>query len=365
MSFLAGRARIVVKVGSSLLVDAVGELRDEWLATLAEDISALVRGGTQVVIVSSGAVALGRASIGLPRGLSLPQKQASAAVGQTMLTQGYARALCAYDLVSAQALLTLDDTEDRAGWLNARATLDTLLGMGVIPVVNENDTVATDEIRYGDNDRLAARVAQMIGADALVLLSDIDGLHTADPRAHDGAEHIAEVSELTPDILDMGGGAGTAHGTGGMATKLMAARIAMGAGCDMAIHDGRAGHPLRRLETDRITWFRAKGSPLSARRQWIAGSLRPRGEVHVDAGAARAVAADKSLLVAGVTAVDGEFQRGDAVDIVCDTPIARGLAAYGAEEARRIRGKRSSDIDAVLGYSHGPALVHRDNLVRL
>ena len=362
MTFLDSRRRVVVKVGSSLLVNDSGNLRTDWLASLAADVADL---DADVLLVSSGAVALGRARLGLSGKLSLVQKQACAAAGQVVLAQGYERAFAAHGRQTAQALLTLHDTEDRRRWLNARGTLDTLLSLGAVPVVNENDTVATDEIRYGDNDRLAARTAQLVGADALVLLSDIDGLYTANPRVSEDAQHIEVIEDLSADIMAMGGEAGSTHGTGGMATKLLAARIALAAGCDLAIHDGRAEHPLARLATNRFTWFRAPASPLSARRQWIAGSLDARGQVHVDEGAAKAVAADKSLLLAGVTRINGEFGKGDAVDIVCGETIARGLAAYGAEDARRVAGRRSGEVEAVLGYTNGGALVHRDDLVRL
>ena len=350
----------MVKVGSSLLVNSEGELRESWLASLAGDVAAL---DSQVVIVSSGAIALGRKRLGLSDPLTLAGKQACASAGQSRLTQGYERAFS--PRVCAQVLLTLNDTEDRRRWLNARNTFDALLEQGAVPVVNENDTVATDEIRYGDNDRLAARTAQLVGADLLVLLSDIEGLYTADPRVSDAAQHIGIVKEMTPEIAGMGGGAGSAHGTGGMATKLMAARISMAAGCDMVIHNGRAPHPLERLADERHTLFRAPVRPASARRQWIAGTLKPRGRVHIDAGAARALADGNSLLLAGVARVDGTFNKGDAVDILHDGILARGLASYGSAEAARILGAQSGDIAAILGYTNGAALVHRSNLAML
>jgi glutamate 5-kinase len=352
------------------LVNAQGDLREAWLDSLAQDIAELPY---ETIIVSSGAIALGRKRLGLNGPLTLGQKQACAAAGQSRLTQGYERALGPHNLgdkarVTAQALLTVYDTEDRRRYLNARSTLETLLGLGAIPIINENDTVATDEIRYGDNDRLAARTAQMVGADALILLSDIDGLYTANPRTDSSAQHLREVRALTPDILAMAGTTGSQVGTGGMVTKLMAAQIAMAAGCDMCIHDGQGDHPLRRLSTDRCTWFLAGDAPASARRQWIAGSLKPCGRAIIDSGAAQALSQDKSLLLAGVTRIEGAFQKGDAIDILCeDSPdvIARGLSAYSSTDAAQIAGLRSDQIESVLGYSNGAALIHRDNLVRL
>ena len=360
MSPVEGARRIVVKVGSSLLVDDTGRLRRQWLASLAEDVRAI---DAEFLVVSSGAIALGRRRLGLSGSLTLAQKQACAAAGQSELTRGYERAFG--DRVTAQALLTLNDTEVRRRWLNARATLETLIACGAFPIINENDTVATSEIRYGDNDRLAARTAQMVGADLLVLLSDIDGLYTGDPRVTKDAQFIESVEELTPNILAMGGEPGSDHGTGGMATKLSAAQICMSAGCDMIIADGRAPHPLSRLASERHTRFRAPPQSPSARRQWIVGTLAPKGRVHIDQGAADALADDKSLLVAGVTRVEGEFEKGDAVDVVCGTALARGLASYSAEHARRIAGRQGGDIEGLLGYTNGPALIHRDNLVRL
>jgi len=359
---LSSRRRIVIKIGSSLLVDMQGRLREHWLNSLAEDIAEL---NSEVIIVSSGAIALGRQRLGLTGDLTLGQKQACAAAGQSRLTQGYERALGAKGRVTAQALLTLNDTEDRRRYLNARSTLETLLSLDAIPIINENDTVATDEIRYGDNDRLAARTAQMVGADALILLSDINGLYSANPRTDADAKHLPIITDLTQDILAMAGEPGSQVGTGGMVTKLMAAQIAMAAGCDMCIHDGQGEHPLKRLSSDRCSWFIASQAPASARRQWIAGSLKPLGQVYIDSGAAKALADEKSLLVAGITRIAGTFEKGDAVDIFCDGLIGRGLSAYSSADAAKIIGLKSDQIEGVLGYSNGAALIHRDNLVRL
>ena len=364
--------RLVIKIGSAILVDAKsGDLRLEWLSALASDIVKLRTGGTDIVIVSSGAIALGRKRLGLMnKKLSLAEKQACASAGQSMLTQAYEKTLGEKGHITAQALLTLYDTEHRRRWLNARSTLQTLLGLGAIPVINENDTVATDEIRYGDNDRLAARTAQMLGADGLVLLSDIDGLYTADPRLDDAAAHIPIVDALSDDIMTMGSGANAeaALGSGGMATKLMAAKIATHAGCDMIISDGRAIGALGALSNGAThTRFVAEANPRKARAQWIAGALKPSGSVKIDAGALKALNKGKSLLAAGVTHIKGEFGKGDAVSVLSDdgTEVARGLVAYDAVDARKVLGLQSTDIAKVLGYDNGTALIHRDNLAML
>ncbi len=373
MTDVAAARRIVLKVGSALLVDPErGAVDSGWLAVMADDVARLRRRGAEVLLVSSGAVALGRRRLGLPlRGeLELQEKQAAAAAGQSLLMRAWEEALAPHGLHTAQVLLTRDDTEVRRRWLNARATVDTLLRLGAIPVVNENDTVATEEIRYGDNDRLAARVAQMIGADLLVLLSDIDGLYTADPRRDAAARHIARVDSLTPEIEAMAGGANAAQGvgTGGMATKLAAARIARGAGCATLVTLGRRDGqgPLAAVEAGaRATLFTAHATPALAYKQWIAGSLAPQGALVVDAGAVAALRDGKSLLPAGVTAVEGRFGKGDAV-IVRDGDgheVARGLTAYGADDAAAIQGLRSSAIEARLGYRGPAALIHRDDLV--
>jgi glutamate 5-kinase len=368
MSHLADARLVVVKVGSALLVDpATGAADSAWLAALASDLRRMGARGQKLLIVSSGAVALGRRRLALKRpSLTLPEKQAAAAAGQSLLMRAWEVALAPAGLTAAQVLLTPDDTEVRRRYLNARATLETLLELGVTPVVNENDTVATDEIRYGDNDRLAARVAQMVGADLLVLLSDVDGLYTADPRRDPAAQHIPRVSALTPEIEAMAGGAN--EGSGGMATKLAAVRIAAAAGCSTLIALGRRPEalatPLQAVEEGaRATLFEAAATPAAAYKAWIAGSLAPQGALVVDDGAARALRAGKSLLSAGVTAVEGRFDKGDAV-IVRDgagREVGRGLSRYDAADAARIIGLKTDAIEPALGYSAGP-LIHADDL---
>jgi len=373
MSPLSTARRIVIKIGSSLLIDQeTGRPHVARFAAIAADAASLRKEGREIVIVSSGAVALGRRALGLKTGkLRLEEKQAAAAAGQPRLMRAWEDAFAPYDAAVAQALLTFYDTEQRRRWLNARATMETLLERGAVPVVNENDTVATDEIRYGDNDRLAARVAQMLGADVLVLLSDIDGLYDADPRSNPDANHIPQVGKLTPDIVAMAGGANAAAGvgSGGMATKIEAARIAMTAGCSTLITLGdRASEagPIAAVRAGaRGTWFMASLSPETARRQWLAGALRPSGSVRVDAGAARALISGKSLLAAGVTAVNGRFERGDALDVIGPDGqlIARGVSAYSSDDALRVIGRRSEEFEAILGYRGRPALIHVDDLV--
>ena len=369
MNRLTTARRVVVKVGSALLVDpAAGQANHNWLASMAADVARMRARGQQVLIVSSGSVALGRQRLGLGRrALTLPEKQAAAAAGQSLLMRAWEQAFEPHALTTAQILLTRDDTETRRRWLNARATVETLLELGATPVINENDTVVTEEIRYGDNDRLAARVAQMIGADMLVLLSDIDGLYTADPRSNPSAQHIPVVHEITPEIDAMAGGAnsGAGVGTGGMATKLIAARIAGGAGCATLITIGSGEAPLRAAEEGaRSTLFEPSTTPAAAYKQWIAGSLAPQGRVTVDAGAERALRSGKSLLPAGVRAVEGRFEKGDAVAIVGEDgrEFARGLVRYDAAETVRVQGVKSSQIEAILGYSGGPTLIHADDL---
>jgi len=360
---------IVVKIGSAILVDdKTHALREDWLNALAKDLSAL--GDKRIVLVSSGAIALGRQRLDLlGKSLTLPQKQACAAAGQSSLTRAYDDALGQQNIVTAQALLTLNDTENRRRWLNARSTLDTLLGFGAIPIINENDTVATDEIRYGDNDRLAARTAQMIGADLLILLSDIDGLYTADPRNDDTAKHLPLISDLTDKVMAMGGAPNAASGvgSGGMVTKLAAAQIATQAGCDIIICDGRDVGALSALNAGaKHTRFKAKDNPRKARSQWIGGTLKPSGALHIDAGAVNALKKGSSLLPAGVTSVSGQFEKGDAVSIMSDgVEIARGLVGYDLVDADRIKGLKSGEIIEVLGYENGASLIHRDNLVML
>jgi glutamate 5-kinase len=372
MSRLTTAHRVVVKVGSALLVDpAAGQANHAWLSSMAADVARMRARGQQVLIVSSGSVALGRQRLGLGRrALTLPEKQAAAAAGQSLLMRAWEQAFEPHGLTTAQILLTRDDTETRRRWLNARATVETLLELGATPVINENDTVVTEEIRYGDNDRLAARVAQMIGADMLVLLSDIDGLYTADPRNSPSAQHIRVVHEITPEIDAMAGGAnsGAGVGTGGMATKLIAARIAGGAGCATLITLGSGQAPLRAAEEGaRSTLFEPSTTPAAAYKQWIAGSLAPQGRVTVDAGAERALRSGKSLLPAGVRAVEGRFEKGDAVAIVGEDgrEFARGLVRYDASETERVQGVKSSQIEAILGYSGGPTLIHADDLALL
>lgn len=360
--------RVVIKVGSALLVDrASGDVNRGWVESLAADIARLRRRGQDVLLVSSGAIALGRRSLGLEPGkLRLEESQAAAAVGQIRLAHAWTEVLHHHGLTVAQILLTLSDTEERRRYLNARSTLTTLLKLGSIPVINENDTVATAEIRYGDNDRLAARVAQMISADCLVLLSDVDGMYTADPTKNPRAQFIAEIRAITPDIERMAGGVASDVGSGGMATKVAAAKIAIGAGCHLCIARGRALFPLRQIEGGgRCTWFFPSATPATVRKQWIAGTLKPTGEIYVDAGAAQALRNGKSLLPAGVTLVQGSFERGDAL-IVRDehgVELARGLSAYSSSDAERLRGRQSTEIESLLGFRGRDELIHRDDLV--
>lgn len=365
---LTGVKRLVVKIGSALLVEeGAGTIHRTWLNALADDVAALVARGTEVILVSSGAIAVGRRHLELKRGaLKLEEKQAAAATGQVRLAHAYQEALARHDLTVAQILLTLGDTEERRRHLNARATLMTLLRLGAIPVINENDTVATSEIRFGDNDRLAARVAAMMDAEALVLLSDIDGLYSADPRANPEAAFVPEVPVITPEIEAMAGKAPVGYSSGGMVTKLAAARIAVVAGCRMAIADGRVLNPLAAIKAGgRATWFLSQVEPRTARKRYIAGSLKPSGAFTLDAGALKALRAGKSLLPAGVTAVEGAFERGDAVVLRAaeGAEIGRGLTAYSAADARRIIGHKSRDIESILGYRGREELIHRDDLV--
>ncbi len=364
---LARARRLVVKIGSALLVDADPPApRLAWLASVAADIAALRAAGTEVVVVSSGAIALARSALGLvgPR-LSLAEKQAAAAVGQIRLAQAWSAVLAGQNLTAAQLLLTLGDTEDRRRYLNARETLVTLLRLGAVPVINENDSVATAEIRFGDNDRLAARVAAMLGADQLILLSDIDGLYTADPRQNPAARHLPEVAAITPEIEAMGGDPPPGYSSGGMRTKLAAARIATGAGCAMAIAMGRTPNPLAALGRGaRCTWFLPAPDARSARKAWILGGLAPRGSLMLDAGAVAALRAGGSVLPAGVTRVEGAFRRGDTITLLAPDggQIGQGLAAYDAPDAARIAGHRSDAIEAILGWRGPDALIHRDDL---
>ncbi len=367
---LAHARRIVVKVGSALVVDAESaRVNRAWLETLVEDLLRLRKRGQRVILVSSGAIALGRRRLGLRHGtLRLEESQAAAAVGQIRLAHAYKELLESSDVTVAQVLLTLEDSERRRRYLNARATLEALLELGALPVINENDTVATAEIRYGDNDRLAARVAQMTGADCLVLLSDVAGLFTADPARDPAARFIREVRQITPEIESMAGRAASALGSGGMAAKIAAARIALAAGCHMCIAAGASRHPLRRIEEGaECTWFIPSATPAAARKQWIGGSLRPAGAITIDAGALRALLDGRSLLPAGVTGARGRFDRGDTVSVLAadGVEVARGIIAYSDGDAARIMGRKSSEIEQLLGFRGRDEMIHRDDLVLL
>ena len=359
--------RLVVKIGSALLVED-GTAATAWLAAVGADIARLRARGVEVIVVSSGAVALGRARLGLKKSARLDETQAAAAVGQSLLMQAWENALSAHGLTPAQILLTREDTERRRRWLNARSTLEALLSLGAVPVVNENDTVATEEIRYGDNDRLAARTAQLARADLLVLLSDIDGLYSADPRDHPGAAHLALVETLGPEILAMAGdaNAGAGVGTGGMKTKLEAARIARSAGCATVIASGAMLGPLAAVEAGaRATLITAPGTPMAAYKAWIAGSVAPGGALTLDDGAVEALKGGRSLLPSGIRAVQGRFDKGDSVALVT-TSGARagvGLAAYPADEMTLIQGRKTAEIEALVGYRGPQVAIHRDDLV--
>jgi len=357
--------RLVLKIGSSLLVDPAGRLNQAWMHSLADDIAASSTAGREFVVVSSGAIALGRAELGLTADVRrLSEQQAAAAVGQIRLASGWHDTLAAHGLVTAQVLLTSNDTENRRRYLNAYDTLTTLISQKAVPVVNENDTVATDEIRYGDNDRLAARVAQMVCADALIIFSDVDGLYDGDPARAD-SKFVARVEDITPAVEAMASSARSRHGTGGMATKIAAARIAVAAGCNTFISAGHGQNPLRRLEEGgRCTRFVASSTPKLARKRWIAGSLRAVGRLQLDAGAVAALLDGKSLLPIGVTDIDGEFRRGDTVVLTDEQgdEVARGLSAYDSDEARKIQGRKTGEIANVLGYTGRGVLVHRNDL---
>ena len=363
---LAMSARLTVKVGSALVVDAQsGQTRDAWMKGLAADVAALRAQGKAVVLVSSGAVALGRRYLGLTRAkLKLDEKQAAAAAGQPQLMRAWEAAFASVGLKTAQVLLTREDTEKRRRWLNARATVETLLALGCVPIVNENDTVVTEEIRYGDNDRLAARTAQLARAETLLLLSDIDGLYTDDPRRNHEAAHIPVVEKLDAQIEAMAGGANldAGVGTGGMATKIAAARIAGSAGCATLIAFGDVARPLS--EDRRFTLIRPQSTTAAAYKAWIAGTVAPAGHLTLDEGAVRALKTGKSLLPSGIVEVAGAFEKGDSVSIL--TPagdeIARGVVTYSAEAIRLIRGRTSKDIEAILGYTSGDEVIHRDDM---
>ncbi|VDC30267.1 Glutamate 5-kinase [Pseudogemmobacter humi] len=358
--------RLVIKIGSALLVDRAKGLKQAWLSALALDVAEARVRGTQVVLVSSGSIALGRIVLGLPAGaLTLEQSQAAAAVGQIRLARAYEEVLAPHGITTAQVLVTLEDTTDRRRYLNSRATMETLLGLGVVPIVNENDTVATDEIRFGDNDRLAAQIAVTAGADQLVLLSDVDGFYSANPKEDPTAVRFDLVERITPGIEAMAGDPISGLSKGGMKTKLMAARTAVAGGCAMAIMEGSGPRPLKALaEGASRTWFLPEGDPQAARKRWIA-AMKPRGELRLDAGAATALRAGKSLLPAGVTKVTGTFGRGEPVAILSPegAVLGKGLVRYTSAEAKAIAGHRSGEIEAILGYQGRAALVHRDDMV--
>jgi glutamate 5-kinase len=359
---------VVIKVGSALLVDDKNNtINQSWLAGISEDIAALEASGASVIVVSSGAIALGSLNLGISqKKLQLEEKQAAAAAGQVTLAHAWMTALATHDIQTAQILLSPDDTETRRRHLNARATITALLSLGAVPVVNENDTVATAEIRFGDNDRLAARVAAMLGADMLVLLSDVDGLYSGNPHDDESARHIARVDHVTPAIMKMAGTANASYASGGMVTKLEAARIATSAGCSMIICDGRDPRPLTALEAGaRNTIFTAEASPPTARKKWIAGALSPKGKLVIDDGAVSALRKGRSLLPAGVTSIGGNFERGDliAVESRDGHVIGHGLSSYSAKDATLIKGHKSSEIEALLGYRGRDELIHADNIV--
>jgi len=365
---IAEAKRIVVKIGSVLLVDDnSGTLHNTWLNSLGKDVAALRDRGHEVILVSSGAIALGRRYLGLKPGeLKLEEKQAAAAVGMVRLAQSYQETLNKFDLSVAQILLTLDDSENRRRYLNARSTIMTLLRVGVIPLINENDTIATDEIRFGDNDRLAARVASMVSADLLILLSNINGLYTADPAQDKAAKLVPTVTEITHEIEAMASNTVTSDSSGGMPTKLAAAKQCLGAGCRMIICEGRGMFPLKSLENGGdCTWFIPSGNPQTARKRWISGSLQPLGSVIVDDGAVAALERGRSLLPAGILRIEGTFQRGDAITIMKrdGSEIGRGLIAYSSKDATQIIGHKTGEIEDLLGYRGRDEIIHRDDLV--
>ncbi len=361
---LRGARRLVVKVGSALLVGPDG-LRADWLRGLCDDVAEWRRQGVDVVLVSSGSIALGRRVLDLPQGaLPLEQAQAAAAVGQIRLARAYEEALAPHGVKTAQVLLTLEDSADRRRYLNSRATMQTLLSLGAVPIVNENDTVATDEIRFGDNDRLAAQIAVTCGADQLLLLSDVDGLYTANPKTDPDARHLSVIEAITPEIEAMGGDPVSGLSKGGMKTKLMAARTAVAGGCAMAIAEGSVMRPLSAVANGaRASWFLAESDPQVARKRWI-GAMKPRGALHVDQGAVAALGRGKSLLPAGVTRIEGDFGRGEPVAITgpAGQTIGLGLTRYTASEAAMIAGHQSAEIETILGYAGRAALIHRDDM---
>lgn len=357
--------RIVFKLGSSIITSETGEIREEWLKSLASDISGLIEQGKEVIIVTSGGVSLGRKFIGKPNGkLKLEEKQAAVACGQIELMQGYKKAFKPINV--AQVLLTAWDTEKRRSYLNARGAIDSLLKLKIIPIINENDVVATSELRFGDNDRLSARVAQMLAADLLIIFSDVDGLYDSNPNTNKNAKHIAEVSQITSDIEEMAGDPVGKHGTGGMRTKIEAAKIAVRAGCDCIITNGHKNGALKNLLSgkQKFTRFVSSVNPLTARKKWIVSGVKPMGDIIIDAGAAEALSKGKSLLPAGATKVKGNFERGDLVVIRTESKeIARGLIAFSYEDAAKIIGKKSTEIEKILGYAGRSELIHRDDMV--
>jgi len=369
-SAVAAARTVIIKIGSSLLIDDDrNAVNADWLGSVASDIAMLRADGKNVVVVSSGAIALGSRGLGITgKALAIEEKQAAAATGQVTLAHAWREALAIHDIRVAQILLSPEDTETRRRHLNARATMSSLLGLGAVPVVNENDTVATAEIRFGDNDRLAARVAAMISADLLILLSDIDGLYSGNPRQDNAARHVPEVAAINDEVMAMAGTANASYASGGMVTKLEAARIAMNAGCGMIICDGRAARPVRGLiDGGRHTLFRAEHSPLTARKRWIGGALTPKGRITVDNGAVRALRQGRSLLPAGVVAANGAFERGDLIAIEDEScqVIGHGLSAYSVDDTRAILGHKSSEIEDLLGYRGRDEVVHADNLAML
>ncbi|MBM08521.1 MAG: glutamate 5-kinase [Magnetovibrio sp.] len=365
---ISSSKRIVIKIGSTLLVDPEnGAVNRRWLEALAVDIAKCHNRGQQIIIVSSGAIAVGRRHLELKDGkLKLEESQAAAATGMIRLAHAYQEVLAKFDLTVAQVLMTLDDSEDRRRYLNARNTLETLLKLGAVPLINENDTIATDEIRFGDNDRLAARVSAMISADTLILLSNIDGLYDLDPRIHGNAQLVPEVhGTISEDIQNMAGKSMSYDGSGGMITKLEAARIALSAGSRMIISDGSKLHPLKAIENGvACTWFLPDANPKTARKRWIAGVLKPSGAIVIDKGALKALKYGNSLLPAGVTEIEGKFERGDAIIVKTQNgrEIGRGISAYSANDARRIIGNKTSEIELILGYRGRDEMIHRDDL---
>ena len=364
---LAEYKRIAIKIGSSLLVDRGKGLKADWLQSLAQDIAGLIKNGHEVLVISSGSIALGRGLLGLPSGsLKLEESQASAAIGQIALARAYHQALGQHDIQAGQILLTLGDTENRRRYLNARATIDTLLKLGAVPIINENDTVATNEIRYGDNDRLGARVATMMACDLLILLSDIDGLYAQPPNENPQAEFIHVVQSITPEIEAMAGDVGTELSRGGMVTKIEAGKIATGSGVKMAITSGKKLNPITALGNgEQATWFETSGTPISSRHKWIAGQLEIKGKLYIDPGALSALGQGNSLLPAGVKSVTGEFERGDVIAIVDENEneIGRGISAYDSNEADMIKGRKSQEIAELLGYEGRSEIIHKDYLV--